>query len=437
MKKSILAIILLVGLFVSSQAKAITLQEGLIFVSKQSRDVLKALKSEAKVQAKVSEVLANWFPQIELYANKTYLHYQPEAKFALFGSVPLSQKEFITYGFKISQLIYDFGSLYSNISATKAELKATRLLTISVRNSMALEFIKRYLDVLEAEKLLEVAKHQETAYEEHLRDAKSMYENGLVTKNDLLQAEVTLAEARQERINAENLLKIKKASLNIILKRSPDDQLTVEEVSTAIQTGISLSQAYQRAVQTRPELAAIKAQLEALKLQKTAIKRQFFPKLYLAGGYEYEENRYMVHEGNWSLILGLKLDLFSGGQKLAKMNEIDAAIDALKIEKEKLEENIKLQVKAAYLRLQSAKSRLLVAKKAVTQAEENYRLHTLRYKEGVGTSTDVTDALVLLRTQQNNYYKALYEAKRAEAELLYSMGADLVLSYTTSQGGKR
>ncbi|RME66375.1 MAG: TolC family protein, partial [Nitrospirae bacterium] len=431
-RNSFLAALVLIGLLSATPftSYGITLQEGLQIVTKGSREVLKAIEEENQAEAKLWQSRSYWLPQVELYGYQTYLRYQPEAKFGPFGPVPMSEKEFLTYGFKVSQLVYDFGSIYSSISASKEELRAKRFITTSVRNTMALEFIKRYLGVLEAEKLLEVAEGQRKAYEEHLADARAMYENGLVTKNDLLQAEVSLAEAEQERINAENLLRIKRAALNVILKSPPDEEITLVEAPSPMDIDISLEEAYKRATEARPELIALRHRIEALKLQKSAVKRQFLPKLYLAGGYEYQQNQYMVHEGNWSLVAGLKVELFSGGLRIAQINELDSAVREAEIEEQRLREEIKLQVKSAYLSLHSARHKLTVSEKAVAQAEENYRLHRLRYKEGVGTSTDVTDALVMLKAQKTNYYRALYDAKRAEAELLYAIGADLVYSYT-------
>jgi outer membrane protein TolC len=70
-----------------------------------------------------------------------------------------------------------------------------------------------------------------------------------------------------------------------------------------------------------------------------------------------------------------------------------------------------------------------VTKAAVAQAEENLRLQRLRYKEGVGTATEVLDAVTLMTTAESNSWKSLYGVKRAEAVLLYSMGRDLTGAY--------
>jgi outer membrane protein TolC len=92
-------------------------------------------------------------------------------------------------------------------------------------------------------------------------------------------------------------------------------------------------------------------------------------------------------------------------------------------------DNIRLEVKSAYLDLQSSMQKMEVAKTVIAQAEENLRLQKLRYREGVGTATEVLDAVTLLTTAESNSWKALYGMKRAEAALLNAAGRDLVGMY--------
>jgi outer membrane protein TolC len=97
--------------------------------------------------------------------------------------------------------------------------------------------------------------------------------------------------------------------------------------------------------------------------------------------------------------------------------------------REKMLDNIRLAVKAAHLDLQSSTKKMDVTKTAVEQAEENLRLQRLRYREGVGTATEVLDAVTLMSTAESNSWKSLYGVKRAEAMHLYSMGQDLASAY--------
>jgi outer membrane protein TolC len=104
-------------------------------------------------------------------------------------------------------------------------------------------------------------------------------------------------------------------------------------------------------------------------------------------------------------------------------------VRSLRLLRDKVLDGIRLEVKSAYLNLESSSRQIEVAKTAVAQAEENHRLQKLRYQEGVSTATDVLDAVTLLTTAESNSWKALYGLKRAEADLLYSMGRDLAGTY--------
>jgi outer membrane protein TolC len=76
-------------------------------------------------------------------------------------------------------------------------VRAREIETRRAFNRSALEFILAYYDLLEANKLLQVAAGEVKQYEAHLHDANVRYQAGVVTRNEMLQAEVSLADSRQ------------------------------------------------------------------------------------------------------------------------------------------------------------------------------------------------------------------------------------------------
>jgi outer membrane protein TolC len=104
-------------------------------------------------------------------------------------------------------------------------------------------------------------------------------------------------------------------------------------------------------------------------------------------------------------------------------------LKGLVVTRDKVLDAVRLEVQRNYLELQSSRQKVEVTRGAVAQAEENLRLQRLRYQEGVGTATEVLDAVTLLTVTRTNAWKALYGVKRAEAGLLSSMGRDLAGMY--------
>jgi outer membrane protein TolC len=407
---------------------ALTLEEGLKAVTENGRDVNIARSDEAIARETVSLARAPWLPFVDLYGRETWLRYQPEAK-TPFGAFPTSQDRFTTYGVRATQMLYDFGKTSSSIDAAKFGLKAREIGTVRVRNQSALDFIVSYLDLLESEKLLHVAEEEVTRYEAHRKDAEARLKAGVITKNEVLQSEVTLADSRQRLLSAEDLRSLRASRINSLLLKPLNDPVQADEVKPGPATGITLEAAWAAAEAESADLRDLDAKIAAKSESVRTIEAEYLPTFYLSGGYEYQENRYRVHQDNWSLIAGVNVNLSSGGASRSRAGMANSELRSLKLVREKMLDAVKLAVKAAYLDQQTSRQKVEVANTAVAAAVENLRLHRLRFKEGVGTTTEVLDAVTLLSTAESNLWRATYAMQRAGANLLYAMGKDLVTAY--------
>lgn len=411
-------------------AQALSLSEGLRMVEERGRDIRISISERARAEGAVDVARAEAFPSVDAFGGHTWQSYQRRFDYGLgLGGASVSEKDFYEYGFVVRQNVYNFGRTYANIRASRHSLSIRESDVFRARNGSALEFIMAYLDLLEAEKMVSVARDEVERLTSHLRDASALYAEGMVTKNDILESEVSLADARQRLLSLENERSVRESHVNSLLLRSLDGEIVPEEVSTGGVAEVNLAEAMDSAERERAELKQADAQILVREEEKKAVRATFFPDIYVSGGYNYEENRYLVHEGNWFVNAGATLNLLSGGATVARMRSLDAEIAALKVSREKLLDAIRLEVKRACLDYASARRRIEVTEKAIDQAEENLRLHRLRYEEGVGTATDVLDAVALRSRAVSNYWNSLYSMRRAEAELHFSVGRDLFKVY--------
>lgn len=417
--------------FVSlSYAEVLTLPQGLRLAREGSR-LIKINQEQEKISEGDTLIARSaLLPSLNASANQTFFAKQP---FAVFGpvTVPTSEKNFPSYSLNIQQLLYDFGGTISRYRSSKAILETRKLDTVRMRNFVSLDFALVYFDLLESEKLVLVAESEVRTLESHLRDAKNLYENGVITKNDLLQAEVRLSDARQKVLNAKNLRAINASRLNTVLSRSLDTEIQAMDVEFA-QSGYTVldrGKAFEVAVQERPEVRIIVETMNALNLEEKSRKAEYYPTFFASASYDYTDNRYLLHEANASLVLGMSLNLFSGGSTRAELIKTEYRRRQLLEQKARVEDEVRLEVEKNLLDLSNARERMKVAEDAVGQAEENLRINKVRYEEGVGTATEVLDAVTLLTTAETNHYRALYDFRRAEASVFYSMGKDLVEVY--------
>jgi outer membrane protein TolC len=415
-------------ILVPDTGHALTLEEGLKIVAETGRDVKIARSDEEVARSSVSLARSPWLPSVDLYGNETWLRYQPEAKFGALTAFT-AQDKFLTYGVRATQVLYDFGKTSSSIDAATYGLKAREIETVRAKNRAALEFIIAYYDLLESEKLFQVAGEEVQRYEAHKKDAEARYSAGVVTKNEVLEADVTLADSRQRYLTADNLRSLRASRLNSLLLRPLNDPVQLEEVKKTPSAGITLEEAWVVAESESPEIRVIDAGILAKEESIKSVQAEYMPNFFLSGGYEYQQNQYMVHQDNWSLIAGVNINLSSGGATSSRVSMGKGELLSLRITRDKIVDAVRLDVKSAYLDLQSSAQKIDVMKTSVAQAEENLRLQRLRYQEGVGTALEVLDAVTLLTAAQTNSWKALYGFERAEAGLLYSMGRDLMSVY--------
>jgi outer membrane protein TolC len=407
----------------------ITLFEGLRIATENNRLVRIAFHEKDISYEDTIIARSKLFPTISANISQTFLSNQPGAHMGA-QQVFTAEKSYLSYGINAFQNIFSFGENIFRYEASKSFFDAKKLNIDLIKNIIALSFINAYFDTLESEKMIEVAQKEVERLESHLSVARSLFSEGVITKNDLLQAEVRLSDARQRLLTLKNMRAVNVAKINNIMSMPLNSDIILEDVFIDfVEKSMSIDNAFEMAQRQRIEISIIDKEINALEFEEIAKKSDYLPKFFVQAGYNYTENRYQLHEDNWSLIMGANLNIFSGGGTKAEVSKIRYKKDMLREQKSKLIDDIKLEVKKSYLDMKNAQEKIKVTKDAIIQAEENLRINKLRYEEGIGTATDVLDAITLLTTAEANYYRAVYELKKSEAGFMYAVGYDLVAAY--------
>ncbi|MBI5666315.1 MAG: TolC family protein [Nitrospirae bacterium] len=409
-----------------SYAEVLTLPEGLRLATENNRSIKISGQEELISEADTLIAKSYMLPRVNASLSRTFLSEQPGA---IFGNqeVFTAEKDFLSYSLSVQQTLYDFRKNAARYEASRTVLNTRRLDTVMVRNLVALDFVSGYFDLLEADKMVIVAQKEVEQLELHHRNAETLYDGGVITKNELLQAQVRISDAKQRLLSAGNMRALTASRLNNIVSRPLKTDIQVADVNGPSYdiSVMELEDAWQTSERLRPEIGIVDETVNALELEKTSRRSEYFPEFFARGGYDYTENEFQLHEGNWSLVLGMHVNLFNGRATSAEILKLGHKREKLIEQKNKLLEEIRLEVERYVLDAKTAREKIGVTENAVQQAEENLRINRIRYEEGVGTATDVLDAVTLLTTAETNYYRAVYELRKAEAGVIYSTGQEL------------
>jgi outer membrane protein TolC len=320
--------------------------------------------------------------------------------------------------------LYTGGRISAGIDAAHQAAVGAEETERAARGSLRYAVALAYIEVLRAQRRLATAQSSVTSLAAHAADVASMVERDLVPGSDLLSARVALANSEQGRVGAANGVALAYAVYNRYvgepLDRTP--ALSDELPADAVLVASPVEQLVARAVSARGELAAVSARAEGLASQAEAERAARRPQVALVGGYNYIENAVLDRNQFGSVGVGVTWRLYDGGQARSRSFAMHSAEVALTERAADLRAAIELEVRSAWLAVRSARARREASARAVEEADENVRLTRELYGAGLGTNTNVLDAVALQVAATGNRDAALLDEAAARLDLERAVG---------------
>ncbi len=410
------------GLSVTA-ASAETLQQAWETMISYDHSLKAISQTTAAAGLQLESAKAARLPNVLLGARYSSLDNTPASK-SSFGSFQVGDKSSLSYNATVSLPIYTSGRITQIIAANDALFQASKSQVSSTVLNLKLQLAESYIAVLRAVQALIVTNSHVASLQSHELYVRNIFEQGMVPNNDLFAASVSLSNAQQEKIKVSNNLDIARSSFNQLLGWPLNQEVYIEELKPE-QITISLIKLTEKAIQQRDELHSLQEQIKSLHHQSESIQAEIGQQVTLNGGYDYQENKFTVHEDQWSINLGMQWKILDAGLIRNKAGATMRQAMAVQEQYEDLTNRIGLQVRQYWLDVQETNKRLPVTEKAIEQAEENLKVNRDRYENGLSTNTEVIDAENLRTLSQNNHVNAIYDAvlvvmrlKRATGELL-------------------
>ncbi len=346
-------------------------------------------------------------------------------------------EEYKTYGITISQPIFNGGSIWlgSRLShdaykISQETLKSTRLSTLS-------EVESKYFSVLQNKALLEISRKSLESAATNLEIAQIKYDNGNLSRADLLNLQSEQAAKEISLLQMENLYSISLLSLANFLQLPEIDAL--EEIDlTEHQFVLAYLQESDPDQLERLLNSILNTGLEgspALKISELAVKSSQKSLLMAAGKFlpslnlQYSKNwiKYdFEDEYNDSGQLGIYLSvpifpIIDNGLEVAQANY---QLKRSRYDFTSAEDNIKLGLKSTVLNLITAAKTVNSSQLALNYAEETYLQMQERFSSGLISSNDLLSAEIMYTSAQNQNVTSIYDFLRARSELRLQTGIE-------------
>lgn len=416
----------------SQQKLSITVDEAIQLGLKNSKSLHSSSMRVKASSARVSEVGSSRLPSVRFTGVYTRLSkIDPFTIMMPTGPFVLSPSILNNYQLKMSlaQPLFTGFRLKSSSEAAEYQLKASEVELTKDGLETAFTVRNAYWSLFKAQEMKKVVDEIVLQMKAHLKDAGNLLAQGMLTNNDVLKLQVQLSDVQLKQLEAANGVQLAQVNLNNTLGIQLVSEVDVKSVpQVQTKSEVELSSLVNKAFDKRGELKAADYRAKASESNVSIAKSRWYPEVSLYGNYYYNRPNQRVFpskdafKDTWDAGIMVSMDVWNW---LATSHQTDQAeaglaqsLDALGM----LKDGITLEVTQNFLNFQQAKQKIVITKLTVEQAEENQRITSEKFKNGVALSSDLIDAEVALLSAKTNYTSALVDLELAKAKLDKSIG---------------
>ncbi len=351
MKKLLLAIITLAITTSVLKAQNISLKECVEMAIKNHPDYQGAVLNSEVAEANFSASRSNRLPNMQV---EVYQSTNTGRSIDRFTNAYINQIYSSTYAqASLSQPIFQGFRMKHDIRSKELRVSSELHNIEAMKNDLTIRIIQAYLNVLQAEELLVVAKSQVASSAQQLDRVTKQTEAGVLGKSELLQMRTQYSNDEFAKINAEGNLKQAKLALFQLLNISPDNDYSFERLPENMASQDFKEVSMERVFENLPEIKAADAQIKSFESQAKSIKAENLPSLNFFADwntfYASSNSQEMFFEQinstrNGSVTLGLQIPIFG---RLQTSPRVQAAMIQKKVAQNQLRSS-KLSIQQSY-----------------------------------------------------------------------------------------
>jgi TolC family type I secretion outer membrane protein len=334
---------------------------------------------------------------------------------------------------QVRQALYGGGKNRSGIRAQNLQEQAA-LYDLQASIETAIQDVKtRFYTVILARETIKVEEQNIELLKKQLVNVESRFEAGSVSNFDVLQAKVSLANAKPALIRANNELRISVAELKKAVGYVKERDYVTEMPNfvgdlEVVKQEYKLLDSITKALEQRPELEQqkliVKARVEGISVARAGYR----PTVDLVGRYDVrrsfaEENH--SFEGpakGWFVGLESNWNIWDGRATKGRLLQAKSRLRQGELTLNETRLAVEIEVRRAVSELQSAAELVDAATQVTEQAEEALRLANERYNVGSSTLLDTLQARVSLTEARNNQLQANYSYLVALTDVQRAIG---------------
>lgn len=429
-----------------SQVRTFTMQEAIEYALENHNDIKAAMLEVSDASSNIREFTATGLPKIN--GNVEMQHFIdiptsiiPRGSFFEGNpgqNIPPNPAEDLEVQFGVKNtvaasldadvLLFD-GSFFVGLQAAKLFKEMVSQQTEVTKDALAVNVAKAFLGVLFAYRNAELIERNIENLQSTLNESTQIYLQGFLEKLDIDRLQLSLNNLKLEEEKVISLIDLNKNILKFSMGMPLTENIEVagvlEDVMMSQYDQLTIDQ-IQSTYENRSEYLVLQTADALNQLNIKRLQYGYLPVLRGFGNYSQILQGNSISGGRWfpTAIVGLSLQvpIFDGFEKSSKIDRAKIARDKHLLDIDNAEKAISLEVENAKIAVRNALKTVESAEQNQALAQSIYDTALIKFREGVGSSLEISQAEGDLYTAQGRYITSLYELLSANIDLEKSLG---------------
>jgi outer membrane protein TolC len=315
-------------------------------------------------------------------------------------------------------------SALNNLRAARENRQAAKMSYQDARELVVLVVGNSYLLTVADAARVESARAQFNTAETVYRRTVDQKNAGIVAGIDVLRSQVEMQNEQQRLLSAQNEYEKQKLALGRVIGLPPGQAFSpADTVPYAPAPPANIDELLPLALKQRADYLGAEARLRAAEAAKRASQAEALPTITVSGDYGVLGQTVPSGKTTYSLGAGVHVPIFQGGKVRADVLLSETERKQRAAELDDLRSRIEVDLRSALLDVNSAASRVEVARQTVQLAAQQLQQAQDRYAAGVAGSLDVVQAQEAVATANETYISSLYAHNVAKLLLAKAAGS--------------
>jgi outer membrane protein TolC len=343
------------------------------------------------------------------------------------GEVVSGSSESFNARLSTSYSIFEGGRRFSELSRTKASVGSAEAQLQDQRFQVIFQTKSTFFAALALTDLLRVAQEREARAIQGLEVVEQQVRLGEATRSDLLRAQLELANARQQVLQAEANDRAGRFALGRQVGIGEPVTPEVPEGIGPRPLPLTDEEIYLMAEEASPSVQAATLSAQAAESGVGSARSAYLPSIGASGSYSWSNQDFTLDQGrtSWGLSLSASYPLFNGFGREVSVQRSRESLRVARLQEADARLAARQEADRALMALRTAELAIEIAEESVRVAEEDLRVISERYRVGVAIILDVLNSQIALTQAEADLVSARFDYEVGWAELESILGREL------------